>query len=67
MLILLQACAANTTEVRTVSDYCLIAKGIGYASPNGTETAENKFDTPLTVAEIEVHNNKYESLCNQPR
>jgi hypothetical protein len=38
LLLSAAACARNTTEtVRSVSDYCLIAKGITYSEAHGTQ------------------------------
>lgn len=60
-------CVKGSTEpgVRTVSDFCLIAKGISYASKPAaeTETAANNFDTDETVAQVEEHNLKYLRRC----
>lgn len=64
-MLLLSACGANTTgPIRTVSDYCLIASGISYASPAGTETSANLYDTPQTVKAVEAHNLRYEAICD---
>jgi hypothetical protein len=60
------SCAANTTEtVRTVSDYCLIAKGLTFSQQKSTdvETTENKYDTNETVKQIIDHDLTYEKLC----
>lgn len=65
-LTLLSGCAANTTAPPAApSSYCLIAKGIGYASqpPGAVETADNLYDTPLTIAAVEAHNLAYEAVC----
>lgn len=62
----LTACAGNTTEtVRTISDYCLIAKGISFSEPHGTdvETAANKYDTPETIKQVKAHDLSYEAVC----
>ena len=61
------SCARNTTEtVRTVSDFCLIAKGISFSKkqPLQVEDATNKYDTDETVKQIEEHDLKYERVCN---
>ncbi len=63
----LSACGhATTGPVRTVSDYCLIARGISYASqlPGLTETSANLYDTAATVAAIEAHNLAYDRVCH---
>lgn len=63
----LTACATNTTEtVRTVHDYCLIAKGITYSEkkPTQVEGAANLYDTPETVKQIKDHDLSYEAVCN---
>ena len=66
-LTMLSGCETATTEsgVRTISDFCLIAKGIGYAAkPDAaTETLANIYDTPETVAAVEEHNLKYQRTC----
>lgn len=62
----LMSCAKSTTEtVRTVSDYCLIAKGITYSEIKVTqqEGADNKYDTPETVKQVKDHDLVYEKLC----
>jgi hypothetical protein len=61
------SCARNTTEtVRTISNYCLIAKGISYSEKKvaQTETAENKYDTPETVKQVKEHDLAYERTCS---
>lgn len=59
-------CAPSTTEtVRTVSDYCLIAKGITFSKkrPTQVETAANAYDTDETVKQVEEHDLAFERLC----
>lgn len=66
MLLLSSACAKSTTEtVRTVSNFCLIAKGISYSEikPGQVESAENKYDTPETVKAVKSHDRAYEATC----
>jgi hypothetical protein len=53
--------------VQTISDHCLLDKGISYASPAGAEDSSNKYDTPQTVAEIEAHNLVYQRICSKPQ
>ena len=61
------ACAHGGTDAgpAAVSEYCLIAKGIGYAAkPSAaTEDARNRFDTDETVASVEEHNLRFEAVC----
>ena len=60
------ACAKNTTgTVRSVSDYCLIAKGITFSEIKATqeESAANSYDTPITIKQIKDHDLTYEKLC----
>jgi hypothetical protein len=60
------SCAKSTTEtVRTVSDYCLISKGITYSAkkPDQVEDALNSYDTDETVAQVKAHDLQYERLC----
>lgn len=62
----LMSCAANTTEtVRTVSDYCLIAKGITYSEikTGQIEDINNQYDTEETVKQVRDHDLTYERLC----
>lgn len=54
ILIALSGCALASTAPATVSDYCSIAKPIGY---------DSKRDTPRTVAEIEDHNLRFLCVC----
>lgn len=56
ILCALSACATGLTgpAPATVSDYCLIAKPIGY---DGTK------DTPETVKAIEAHNSQWVCVC----
>jgi hypothetical protein len=51
--------------VRVISDYCLIATGLSYSEIKAgqTETADNKYDTPETVAGVARHDLIYERLC----
>lgn len=60
------SCAKSTTEtVRTVSNYCLIAKGISYSEIKAgqTEDGTNKYDTPETVEQVKAHDLAYERVC----
>lgn len=62
----LMSCAKNTTEtVRTVSDYCLIAKGITYSQKkqDQIESELNKYDTEETIAQVRDHDLTYERIC----
>lgn len=62
----LMSCAKSTTEtVRTISDYCLIAKGITYSQikENQTEDSTNKYDTEETIEQVKNHDLQYERLC----
>lgn len=64
------SCAGNTTEtVRTVSDYCLIAKGITFSEAHGTdvEGVDNKYDTPETIQQIKDHDLAYERVCPEEK
>lgn len=66
-LLSLTSCAANTTEtVRTVHDYCLLAKGITYAEQHDgdTEDATNKYDTAITVQEVKDADLVFEKICS---
>jgi hypothetical protein len=62
------SCARSTTEtVRTVSDYCLIAKGMTYSEAHGqAEDLNNKYDTPETIQQVKDHDLAYERVCNPP-
>lgn len=63
------SCAHPTTETaRTVSDYCLIAKGITYseAHAGNVETAQNSYDTAETIKQIKAHDLSYEAVCKPP-
>lgn len=53
-LLAMSGCATVSTAPVVVSDYCRIAKPIGYDSAK---------DTPETVAEIEAHNSAYVCVC----
>lgn len=60
------SCATNTTEtVRTVSNYCLIAKGITYseAHEGNVEDATNKYDTAETIEQVKNHDLAFEKVC----
>jgi hypothetical protein len=60
------SCVTNTTEtVRTVHDFCLIAKGITYSEIKSgqVESSANKYDTPETVAGVKDHDLAYERVC----
>lgn len=60
------ACVPSTTEtVRTISNYCLIAKPITYSAikPGQVETEENKYDTTETTVQIVEHDLVFERLC----
>ena len=63
------ACATSGTEtVRTVSEYCLIAKGISFAEQHegDVEDSTNKFDSADTVKQVKEHNLAYERTCPTP-
>ena len=55
-LLATSGCATVSTAPATVSEYCQVAKPIGYDSEK---------DTPETVASIERHNSVYVCLCEQ--
>lgn len=60
------SCAESTTEtVRTVSNYCLIAKGITYSEAHGAdvEDATNKYDTAETIKQVKDHDLAFEKVC----
>lgn len=62
----LPACVTHTTEtVRTVSDYCLIAKGITYSEQHqgDVEDATNKYDTNETVTQVKNSDLVFQRLC----
>lgn len=66
---MLSGCGSGSTEqgVRTVSDYCLIAKGLSFSRQDGApEDASNKYDTEQTVKEVEEHNLKWLAVCEKP-
>ena len=66
LLIFSAGCAKSTTEtVRSVSNFCLIAKGISYseAHEGDVEDTANKYDTPETVEQIKAHDRAYEVTC----
>jgi len=58
-----------TGTVRTVSDYCLIAKGITYSEIHGTqkESVANIYDTPETIKQVKDHDLTFEKLCPSPK
>lgn len=64
--------------LRTVSDFCLVAKRLT-VEPDGAKPTEqswedkdhpnfgspgNQFDTDITVQGVLEHNNKYDELCD---
>lgn len=60
------SCAGNTTEtVRTVSNYCLLAKGITYSEAHGldVEDGTNKYDTDETIQQVKEHDLVFEKIC----
>lgn len=59
------ACATNTTErVRTVSNYCLLAKGISFSdAQTRPDDHTNRYDTPATVEQVKEHDLVYMKLC----
>lgn len=65
------SCAGNTTAAPLppppVSEFCLIAKGIGYAQKPAAsvEDQRNRFDTEATIKDVEAHNRKYEAVCSR--
>lgn len=60
------ACATHELP-KTVDTACLNFRAISYAQlpPGQTSDPANVADTPETVGEIEVHNAKYRSLCEE--
>lgn len=54
ILFALTGCAIASTAPAVVSDYCRIAKPIGY---------DSRSDTEETVKEIEAHNSKWVCVC----
>ena len=50
------ACVSGSTAPLVVSDYCRIAKPIGY---------DSKADTAETVRAIELHNSAWLCLCEK--
>lgn len=54
ILTVMSGCALGSTAPAVVSEYCAIAKPIGY---------DGKLDTPATVKEIEAHNSKWVCVC----
>lgn len=53
-LFVMSGCALGSTVPATVSDYCAIAKPIGYDGGN---------DTAATVKQIEAHNSQWVCVC----
>jgi hypothetical protein len=49
------ACVSGSTAPLVVSDYCRIAKPIGY---------DSRADSAETVKAVEAHNSIYECVCN---
>jgi len=64
------SCAPGTTEtgLRTVHDYCLLARPITYSQQGQTqqETAQNLYDTAETVGQAVLHNVTYDRTCPAP-
>lgn len=63
------SCAhATTGTVRSIHDFCLIAKGISFSEAHGAdvETAANKYDTTQTVEAVRKHDLAYEATCPTP-
>lgn len=54
ILCVTSACVSGSTAPLVVSDYCRIAKPIGY---------DSKADTAETVKVIEAHNSQWVCLC----
>jgi hypothetical protein len=55
MLLAMSGCVGGLTAApATVSDYCLIAKPIGY---------DTTHDTPATVKAVETHNSQWVCVC----
>ena len=54
ILCVTSACVSGSTAPLVVSDYCRIAKPIGY---------DSKADSAETVKAIEAHNSKWVCLC----
>lgn len=54
ILCVTSACVSGSTAPLVVSDYCRIAKPIGY---------DSKADTAETVKVIEAHNSQWACLC----
>lgn len=54
ILIAMSGCATVSTAPAAVSDYCTIAKPIGY---------DSRIDSPETVRQIEAHNSKWACVC----
>lgn len=62
----LNACA--TPAIPTIADTsCTAFKAISFAVPSKTkpETADNLYDTPVTVKEAMEHNARWDSLCRK--
>ena len=56
ILFALSGCVHGSTAPVVLSDYCRIAKPIGY---------DGEKDTPETVKEIEAHNSKWVCVCEK--
>lgn len=54
ILCVTSACVSGSTAPLVISDYCRIAKPIGY---------DSKVDTAETVKAIEAHNSQWVCLC----
>ena len=54
ILLVTSACVSGSTAPLVVSDYCRIAKPIGY---------DSKADSAETVKAIEAHNSQWVCLC----
>ena len=60
------ACATPRPQpvvTATYSPLCLIDKVIPFAMPGAGDDIGNKWDTPDTVAAIDLHNAKLEAVC----
>lgn len=56
MTIAMSGCAAGSTEPAVVSDYCRIARPIGYDSAT---------DSANTVRAVEEHNSRWVCVCER--
>lgn len=54
MSLVLSACAHGSTVPTVTSDYCQIAKPLGY---------DSKLDSAQTVAGVEAHNSAWVCVC----